>query len=146
MVKMHDLRRTKADVAAEKKALGGENKAVDHYMPPEDDGVRVDLEHHHLMKLGVGGGMKSGQEIEFHGKGTVEKSETRSTPEGERHSATVRVHHGNVDGEFKSGDGEERKALRSDLEKAHGKAEEKTSSVKTDKQIPERRRLNNGCR
>ena len=52
--------------------------------------------------------------------------------------ATIRFHHGNADGEFRSGDGEERKALRSDLEKAHGKAEEKASSVKNDKQIPEK--------
>jgi hypothetical protein len=139
MVKMSNLRRTAVDVKAEKSALG-EKKGSDSpsaYVPPEDDGARFELEHHHLMKMGLGGNLKSGDEMEFHGKGTVEKSETRSSPEGDRHSATVRFHHGGVDGEFKSGDGEERKALRSDLEKAHGKAEERAGAVRNDKKIPE---------
>lgn len=140
MVKMHDLRRTKTDVSAEKKALGTGRKGdtVEAYVPPEDEGARFELEHHHLVKMGLGGSLKSGDEMEFRGKGTVERSESRSGPDGERHSATVRFHHGAADGEFKSGDGEERKALRSDLEKAHGKAEEKASAVKNDRQIPER--------
>lgn len=136
MVKMHDLRRTSADVKTEKKALGKDSEHA--YVPPEDDGARFELEHHHLVKMGLGGSLKSGDEMEFRGKGTVERSESRSGPDGERHSATVRFHHGGVDGEFKSGDGEERKALRSDLEKAHGKAEEKAGAVKNDKAIPER--------
>jgi hypothetical protein len=141
MVKMHNLRRTKADVDAEKKALGADRKgeaATHAYVPPEDEGARVEFEHHHLEKMGLGGKLKSGDEMEFHGKGTVERSETKSAPEGDRHSATIRFHHGGVDGEFKSGDGEERNALRSDLEKAHGKAEEKASSVRNDKKIPEK--------
>lgn len=140
MVKMSNLRRTAADVKAEKSALG-EKKGSDSpsaYVQPEDDGARFELEHHHLMKMDLGGKLKSGDEMEFHGKGTVEKSETRSSPEGDRHSATVRFHHGGVDGEFKSGDGEERKALRSDLEKAHGKAEERAGAVQNDKKIPEK--------
>ena len=33
------------------------------YAPAEDEGVTVNLDHHHLMKIGVGGGMKSGQEL-----------------------------------------------------------------------------------
>jgi hypothetical protein len=140
MVKMHDLRRTKADVSAEKKALGADRKGevTSAYVPPEDEGARMEFEHHHLVKMGVGGDLKSGDTMHFHGHGTVEKSETRSSPEGDRHSATVRFHHGAVDHEFKSGDGEERLALRSDIEKSHGKAEEKASAVKNDKKIPEK--------
>lgn len=136
MTAMKNLRRTAADVKAEKSALGKDSEHA--YVPPEDDGARFELEHHHLMKMGLGGKLKSGQEMEFRGKGTVERSETKSGPDGERHSATVRFHHGAADGEFKSGDGEERMALRSDLEKAHGKAEEKMSKVKNDKKIPEK--------
>jgi len=136
MVKMHNLRRSKADIKAEKDALGKDSEHA--YVPPEDDGARFELEHHHLTKMGLHGSLKSGDEMEFHGKGTVEKSETRSSPEGDRHSATIRFHHGAADGEFKSGDGEERLALRSDLEKAHGKAEESANKVKNDKKIPEK--------
>jgi hypothetical protein len=136
MVKMADIRRSPADVKAEKKALGKESEMA--YVPPEDDGARFELEHHHLTKMGVNGDLKSGDTLHFHGHGTVERSETSSTPDGEKHSATVRFHHGGVEHEMKSGDGEERMALRSDLEKAHGKAEEKASSVKNDKKIPEK--------
>lgn len=130
MVKMHDLRRSKADVAAEKKALGAERKgnSVDVYVPPEDEGARMEFEHHHLEKMGVHGNLKSGDNVHFHGHATVERSETRSSPDGDKHSATVRFHHGAVDHEAKtSGDGEQRMALRSDLEKAHGKAEKAAS-------------------
>lgn len=136
MVKMADIRRTPADVKAEKKALGKDSEHA--YVPPEDDGARFDLEHHHLTKMGLNGDLKSGDTVHFTGHGTVERSESRSTPDGEKHSASVRFHHGAVDHEFKSGDGEERKALRSDLEKAHGKAEEKASAVKSDRKIPEK--------
>ncbi len=141
MVQMKNLRRTTADVKAEKTAMGAGRKgeSVDVYVPPEDEGARMEFEHHHLMKMGLGGKLKSGQEVEFHGKGSVERSESRSTPEGERHSATVRFHHGGADGDFKGSDGdEERMALRSDLEKAHGKSEEKAGSVKNAKQVPEK--------
>ena len=136
MVKMHDLRRTKADVSAEKKAMGADRKGeapTAVYVPPEDEGARMEFEHHHLEKMGVGGSLRHGDNVEFRGKGIVEKATS-----GEQNSATIRFHHGGVDGEFKGGDGEERMALRSDLEKAHGKAEEKASSVKNDKKIPER--------
>jgi hypothetical protein len=135
MVKMHDLRRTKADVSAEKKALGvkREGDVTSAYVPPEDEGARMEFEHHHLEKMGVGGALQHGDTVHFHGHGMVEKATS-----GEQNSATVRFHHGSMDHEMKSGDGEERMALRSDLEKAHGKAEEKASSVKNDKKIPEK--------
>jgi hypothetical protein len=145
MVKMNDLRRTKADVSEDKKALGVKrdggqaNSAPDVYVPPEDEGARMEFEHHHLEKMGVHGDLKSGDTVHFNGHGTVERSESKSSTDGDRHSATIRFHHGGVDHEMKSGGGEERMALRSDIEKAHGKAEEKASSVKTDKKIPEKK-------
>ncbi len=138
MVKMNNLRRTTADVKAEKTGLGvkregGANSAPDVYVPPEDEGARMEFEHHHLMKMGLGGALKSGQEVEFHGKGTVERSESRSTPEGERHSATVRFHHGAADHDGEETGAEERGKLRSDLEKAHAGA-----AAKGGKQVAEK--------
>jgi len=43
------------------------------------------------------GRLKSGHPVAFHGRGVVERSESRSTDEGERHSATLRLHHGAVE-------------------------------------------------
>lgn len=108
------------DVKAEKKAHG--DKGME-YVAPEDEGARFELDHHHLTKMGVGGNLKSGDTVHFQGHGTVERSETRSSPEGDRHSASVRFQNGSVDHEAKADKGAERSALRSDLENAHGKAE-----------------------
>jgi hypothetical protein len=69
---------------------------------PEEMGVAVHLEHHHLMRLKgadgkpIAGRMKSGNPVTFAGRGKVERSESRSTPDGERHSATIRLHHGAI--------------------------------------------------
>lgn len=127
MVKMHDIRRTKADVAAEKKVLGVSRKDGDGqpsvYVPPEDDGARMEFEHHHLVKMGLGGDLKSGDTVHFHGHGTVERSETRSSPEGDKHSATIRFHHGAIEHEAEMTDAGERGKLRGDIESAHAKAE-----------------------
>ncbi len=124
MVKMHNIRRTASDVKAEKKALGKDSEHA--YVPPEDDGARFELDHHHLTKMGLHGDLKSGDTVHFHGHGTVERSETRSSPEGDKHSATIRFHHGGVDHEPAEGerDAKERGSLRNELEAVHGKAEE----------------------
>lgn len=66
----------------------------------------------------VGGDLKSGDTVHFHGHGTVEKSETRSSPDGDRHSATVRFHHGGVEHEPIDRAEKESKSLRGDIEKA----------------------------
>lgn len=138
MVKMHNLRRTAADVKAEKAALGSKNKDIEPYVEPEDDGVRVDLQHHHLEKLGLGSALKSGDSLQLQAHGTVEKSETRSSPEGDRHSATIRLHHGNVDHEGDEAEG--KSGLKEDLKEAYGKSEEKASLKRAtaDKKVPEK--------
>lgn len=118
MVKMHNLRRTAADVKAEKKASGGKDGETTAYVPPEDDGARFELDHHHLTKMGLDGDLKSGDDVHFHGHGTVERSETRSSPEGERHSATIRFHKGGVDHEPQDRDEAARSDIRSDIGKA----------------------------
>lgn len=113
MVKMHDIRRSASDVKAEKKGMG---KDSDHaYVPPEDDGARMDLDHHHLEKMGVGGALKHGDTVHFRGHGTVEEATS-----GDKNRATIRFHHGAVDHEPAEGerDDGERKSIRGDLEKA----------------------------
>jgi hypothetical protein len=114
MVKMVSLKKSPADRRAEKDALGSHDIPS---VPAEDEGVSVNLDHHHLMKMGVGGGMKSGHKVKLEGEGTVERSETRSTPEGERHSATIRLHRGGIEheGEEKA---EERGEIRTEIQKA----------------------------
>lgn len=118
MVKMVSLKKSAADRRAEKDALGTTDVPS---VPAEDEGVSVNLDHHHLMNMGVGGGMKSGHKVELHGTGTVERSETRSTKDGERHSATIRLHRGALEHEpDEPRDGDERRTqLRGDLEKAY---------------------------
>ena len=140
MVKMHDIRRSATDVKAEKKALGRESEAA--YVPPEDDGARFELEHHHLTKMGLNGDLKSGDTLHFHGHGTVERSESRSSPQGERHSATIRFHHAGAEheGADESRSGGKGKDLRNELEQVHGKVAEKASAkaAAADKNIPEK--------
>lgn len=125
---MHDMRRTGDDVSAEKKALGqkrgkGKSETGDMavYVPPEDEGARFELDHHHLQKIGVHGDLKSGDTVHFHGHGTVERSETRSSPEGDRHSASIRFHHGGMEHEAKERGEEHRADIRKDINKAADK-------------------------
>jgi len=113
MTKMVSLKKSAADRRTEKDALGETAAVVDE--SPEHEGIAVHLEHHHLMKLGVGGALKSGHKVELHGAGTVERSETRSTKDGERHSATIRLHKGAI--EHEADRDEERDNLRSEIAK-----------------------------
>jgi hypothetical protein len=116
MVKMVSLKKSSADKRAEKDALGSPDVVN---VPAENEGVTVNLDHHHLMKMGVGGGMKSGHKVEFHGAGIVERSETRTDKDGDHHSATIRLHRGSLDHEVPRGGDEEKRSVRGDLEKAY---------------------------
>lgn len=90
----------------------------------DNDGISVHLDHHHLTKLGVGGNLKSGDQVDFAGRGHVEHSSTTTDKDGERHSATVRLHKGTLDHEAQERDGEgERGQLRSELMATHEKSE-----------------------
>lgn len=101
--------------------------ASPEYVNPDDEGVAVHLDHHHLMKLKgddgepIAGRMKSGHKVSFSGSGVVERSESRSGNDGERHSATIRLHHGSLEHEADGGD--ERGELRSELMRVHEKSE-----------------------
>jgi hypothetical protein len=120
---MVSLKKSAADRRAEKDALGEPGLAT---IPEEDEGVRVNLDHHHLMKMGVGGGMKSGHKVDFSGSGSVERSETRSTPQGERHSATIRLNRGGIEHEGdKAGGDEDRQSIKGDLEKSFAGVKDK---------------------
>lgn len=123
MVKMVSLKKTAADRAAEKKAMG---EASNITGPDQNEGVMVHLDHNHLTKMGLHGDLKSGDGIEFHGKGEVERSETRSTPDGDRHSASLRIHKAGYERDVKSGGDEEKRSVRGDLEKAYSGVEDKS--------------------
>jgi hypothetical protein len=96
---MQSLKRPPADL---KKMRERMNAAPTPYTSPDDQGVRVNLDHHHLMALKgadgrpIAGQMKSGHRVSLRGEGVVERSESRSTPDGERHEATIRLHRGEV--------------------------------------------------
>lgn len=89
--------------------------------PGDDDGVSVHLDHDHLTKLGVGGNLKSGDKVEFAGRGHVEHSSTTTDKDGERHSATIRLHKGTLDHDPAERDNEnERAELRNEITKNAG--------------------------
>lgn len=120
MTKMVSLKKSAADRRAEKDAMGSRDVVS---VPAENEGVTVNLDHHHLMNMGVGGGMKSGHKVSFNGTGTVERSESRSTPEGERHSATLRLDRGGIEHEGDEAE-EERGEIKTEIMSAHDKAEQ----------------------
>jgi hypothetical protein len=128
MTKMISLKKTAADRDAEKKAMG-EGGPGTRANPEDDGGVTLHLEHHHLQKMGVGGGLKSGHKVELSAAGHVEHSETRSTPQGERNSARLRLTKMGV--EHETDHGEERKDLRNEIEQVHGASEKKSDGFAT---------------
>lgn len=95
------------------------------YRNPDDEGVAVHLDHHHLEKMGLGGQLKNGHKVSFSGEGTVESASSRSDKGGERHSATLRLKRGGV--EHKSsykddGDGDDLKGeLAKNYEASEGR-------------------------
>ncbi|MHB8272831.1 hypothetical protein [Bradyrhizobium sp.] len=113
MVKMVRLEKTASDRKAEKDALG--EGGIASVTPDGDSGISIHLDHHHLEKMGIGGGLKAGGKVELTGKGTVLRSESRSTPEGDRHSATIHLSHGGMDYEGSKDD--EKSDLRGEIEK-----------------------------
>ena len=74
-----------------------------------------------MKKLGVEGGFKAGHKVEFHGKGVVEHAHDDSSPEGDRHSVTLALHHGAI--EHEADRDEERDNLRSEIAKNTNKME-----------------------
>lgn len=118
MVKMVNLKKSAADKRAEKEALG-ESGLVE---PVGGEGdVSVNLEHHHLQKLGVGGGLKAGQKVELHAVGTVHHAATESGPDGDKHRATLSLHKAAI--EHEADRDEERDNLRSEIAKNTDKME-----------------------
>ena len=123
MVKMVNLARTKAEVAAENRSLGQPGEIAN--VPAEDEGVTVHLGHHHLKKLKVEGGFQAGDKVTFHGDGVVHHAESRATKDGDRHSATLRLSRGALEREESHERGEEadRADIRRGLTSAYDKAE-----------------------
>lgn len=113
MARMVSLKKPNADKKDEMA------EAPRDFINPDDDGVRVELDHHHLMKMKDGDGepiagrLKSGHQVEFRGSGVVERSETRSGKDGDQHSATIRMHKGSLEHEPDAD--EERAGLRNEI-------------------------------
>ena len=113
MPRMVSLKRPKGDADKEKLSV------PDAYRNADDDGPSMNLEHHHLMKMKDGDGepiagrLKSGHQVEFHGSGVVERSETKSGKDGDQHSATIRMHKGSLEHEPDAD--EERAGLRNEI-------------------------------
>ena len=121
MTKMASMKKTAADRAAEKRALG--EPAIGLLQNSEDrEGPSVHLEHHHLKNMGLTD-LRTGDKVRMEGEGHVEQSESRKEADGDRMTATVRFH--KMGGELKSprGDEDERGALKNDIEKAHAQSE-----------------------
>jgi hypothetical protein len=122
MVNMVSLKKTKSDKKSENSALGMVQSAA---MSPDDAGLRLDLDHHHLEKLGVSD-MDHGDKVHFEGHGVVEKAESHSVNGEARHSATVRFHRGGMDHEQPRGEPtRDKTAIRGDLEKSYAGVQEK---------------------
>lgn len=133
MVRMVSLKKSAADRRAEKEGMGSRDVVS---VPAENEGVTVNLDHHHLMNMKVGGGMRQGHKVEFGGTGTVEHYSEGSGPDGSpRMSARLRLDRGGMDHE---GDekADPRGELKGELRKAVAgseRAKSDTSDNKTDK-------------
>lgn len=124
MTKMVSLKKTAAERKAEQKArdAGPSTEPYD-----DDGGLTVHLDHDHLTKMGVGGDLKNGHKVKFNGEGHVEMAESRSTPEGERHSARVRFTKGSMEHEAPEEEGGERGEIRGEINKAYDKGGERVT-------------------
>lgn len=99
----------------------------DGFVPGSEDGEpQIHLSHHHLMKMKhadgkpLAGRLKAGDEFEFHGKGTVARSSTDSSEDGEKHSATITLHKGAMKmADRPDPEDDARSEIRSSLEKAY---------------------------
>lgn len=112
MARMVSLKRPKPDKA----------DTTERAQPyPEDEGMHVHLDHHHLDRMGLGGKLKAGDKVKFSGEGRVERSETSSGNDGDRHSATLRLHKGGVDHD----EAEEYDSPRGELEKSYAASQAK---------------------
>jgi hypothetical protein len=118
MVKVVSLKKTTAEKAVEKKALGTSTGA---YEGPDSDGASVHLDHDHLTKMGHHGNLKSGDKLEMTARGYVESSESRSGKDGERHTARIRLTHMGIDHKPQ----EDREEMRRDVESSYDTAEKK---------------------
>jgi hypothetical protein len=138
-MKVVPLKKSKAELEADKEADGYAAPVGS----PDNEGLSLRLEHHHLKKLGINGDMKSGHTFELQGRGTVEESESRSGKDGERHSARLRLTHAGVTHEGDEAEG--RTGLKEDVAKAFEGSEKKRGAVvagrdfKADKEIPEKK-------
>lgn len=123
MPKLHSMRKSKADRDADEQRYAP--IASPNSEDGDHDGVSVNLEHHHLKKMGLDAGkMKHGDHVAFAGEGHVEHAEVTSGEHGERHSARIRLTRAGMDHEGTPDAEKEKGELRNEIEEIHGKSEE----------------------
>ena len=127
MVKMVSLDKSAADKRAEKDAMGSRD-VID--VPAEDRGLTVNLDHHHLKNMGVEDGLKTGNKVQFSGRGEV--GGTSSEPDASgvvKHRATIHLHRGAM--EYTDEPRDDKTAIKGDLEKSY--------SAVADKSLPDKK-------
>ena len=125
MVKMVSLKKSKAERGAEKDALSSSPGGIAK-VDSEHEGVHVNLDHHHLKNLGVEKGMKAGDKIDFHGRGTVQRYEMHDDKGGAKSSATLHFDKGAL--EHDADRDEERDDLKNEIVKNVGKMQKEAET------------------
>jgi hypothetical protein len=125
MVKMVSLKKSKVDRDVEKNALSSSPGGIAS-PPSEHEGVHVNLDHHHLKNLGVEKGMKAGDKVDFHGRGTVKSYETHDDKGGAKSSAILHFDKGAI--EHDADRDEERDDLKSEIVKNVGKMQKEAET------------------
>ena len=117
-MKTHSLKRTGAEKAASKDALGSPSLSTD------EDGADLHLEGDHLKKMDVDAGLPHGHDVTFQGHGTVHRSS--DGPEGGR--MHIKVHRMGM--EYDEPQDEKEKSLRSEISKNTEESETKRDTKK----------------
>lgn len=140
-MKLHSMKKSSADRKAD------EERYAISPADSEDgdrDGVSVQLDHHHLKKMGMDAGkMKHGDRVVLNGEGHVEHAEVQSGEHGDRHSARIRLSQAGMEHEGAGGAEKEKGDLRNEIETIHGKSEasreaKASKGAKAGKEVPEK--------
>jgi hypothetical protein len=119
-VALKNMRRT----AAERKSDSPDDGPASTRVPEHDD-VEVQLQHHHIEKLGLKGPLPHGTKIQFTGEGEIADSGTREgySDAEPQHHMTLRLRRAELD--QGNGADERRKDVRGDVERAADQVEQK---------------------
>lgn len=141
-MKMKSMKEAKADKEAEATAMGQRGNGA--YEQPDNEGVDVHLEHHHLAKLQMTEPLDHGTPVSLQGDGHVKEWHTSEGPDGEpRHRATITMTRLGAEHDAATDD---RGGLRGDIKtitdasegaRANRAAARGAAAERTDAKIPE---------